>query len=328
VKGPASIVPALLLSASTLGACDSTQPGAAQDRIGFVRFVDQQRLGDIFVMNADGTGVINVTNTFGDQSDPDWSSDGSKIVFSEGGDVSVMNADGTGAHRLVPELQVPFGGYDSDPVWSPDGTRIAFPRIRGSTNTGFTATLYVMNSDGSGVTRLIMFRDTFGGIEPHPTWSPDGSRIAFIKLPYRLAGHARIYVINADGTEVRQLVDRGFDGVAWSPDGSTIAFGDRGIYVVNADGTALHRLASFGNDPAWSLDGSRIAFRGGDSSAPHIYVMDANGTHVHDLGPGSDPVWIPGGSPTPAPKTFQPSKHTCCESPSQHPSTVSSASGP
>ena len=100
--------------------------------------------------------------------------------------------------------------------------------------------IYVMNADGSEVTRLT--DSDIGGA--HPTWSPDGRRIAFVS--YR---HGQIYVMNADGSEVTRLTDDDFGGVdapAWSPDGRHIAFHSYGfnnsIYVMKADGSEVTRL--------------------------------------------------------------------------------------
>jgi len=113
--------------------------------------------------------------------------------------------------------------------------------------------IYVMNEDGTGVTRLTRN----AAVDWDPTWAPDGTKIAFASD--RPRGHD-IYVMNADGTGVTRLT-RGaaYDyDPAWSPDGSRIAFArdvsrGRGIYVMNADGTGLTRLTRWRGDyePAW-----------------------------------------------------------------------------
>src|SRR5690242_10098993 len=107
-----------------------------------------------------------------------------------------------------------------------------------------------------------------------PVWSPDGTRIAFVKwrlvrdAVYRLGrAFGALYTMNADGSGVRLLVPEspGLGSPTWSPDGARIAFcpscdAGTGISVVDADGTRLHAIAKEGHSPAWSPGGRRIAF--------------------------------------------------------------------
>jgi Tol biopolymer transport system component len=177
--------------------------------------------------------------------------------------------------------------------------------------------LYVTNPDGTGVTRL--------SSEPgdtEPAWSPDGSKIAFVRFR---EGSGGIYVMDADGTGVRRITDGGpyVDGAdagpAWSPDGTRIAFaregrsagadtGNADIYVVNTDGTDVVRLTHdsvMEYAPTWSPDGSRIAFigwdlaSGGEPPSPvRLYVANADGSDAKALGPENvdGPAWSPDGS--------------------------------
>ena len=176
-------------------------------------------------------------------------------------------------------------------------TRIAFSNDRDGNSD-----IYVMNADGSDVTRLT----ENPGHDWGPDWSPDGQLIAFNN---DRDGNWDIYVMNPDGSGVRQLTDNpGRDwSPAWSPGGQQIAFtsdrdGNSVIYVMNADGSGVRQLTDnpgYDADPAWSPGGGQIAFssqRDGDSD---IYVMNADGSGVTQLTnhPGYDhsPAWSPGG---------------------------------
>ncbi|MCH8346287.1 MAG: PD40 domain-containing protein, partial [Chloroflexi bacterium] len=160
---------------------------------------DRDRNNEIYVINADGTGLKNLTNSPDSDTRPVWSPDGSKIAFVGGG-IYVVNADGTGLTNLTTYSP----GANGSPVWSPDGSRIAFLSDRGGSRE-----IYVMNADGTGLVRLHN-----AWTEP-PTWSPDGTAVAFVSA-------GGIYLMSADGTDLFRL-PTGVLGVgkdwapAWSP---------------------------------------------------------------------------------------------------------------
>ena len=262
---------------------------------------------DIYAMNADGSGVTRLTNDRAWDLTPAWSPDGSRIAHVSNADaftrrdgdlffnfkIHVMNADGSGVTRLTDSEAT-----DVSPAWSPDGSRIAFASDRDASDLRdddlFGTQIYVMNADGSGVTRLTGVSEAS---DIFPAWSPDGSRIAFASdRDDSERVNSDIYVMSADGSGVTRLTG-GVAGEtitpAWSPDGSTIAFtsdrdgGDRSnIYVMNADGSGVTRLTGSESDdgfPAWSPDGSRIAFMSDRDGNFEIYVMNADGSGVTRL---------------------------------------------
>ena len=217
-------------------------------------------------MNADGTGLIKLTNegpySTWLNSEPAWSPDGSKIAFlsdrEENWEIWVMNADGTEQKRLTY-----FYGQDSSPTWSPDGTKIAFSSLLGGQYEERTIYMIDANPVGyldpkPGLTKLTNFDTYMRWQDMDPTWSPDGSKIAFSENQ----GGVGIFVVNADGTGQTRISDYPASdrNPAWSPSGSRIAFvsdrdGNHEIYAMNADGTGQHNLTNdegYDRDPAWS----------------------------------------------------------------------------
>ncbi|MBI1925526.1 PD40 domain-containing protein [Candidatus Poribacteria bacterium] len=254
--------------------------------------------GEVYVMNADGTNLVNRTNHPGTDGCPSWSPDGTKVAFESDRDsgtfdIYLMNADGTNLINLTN-----IAGHDVQPVWSPDGTKIAFRSLR----DGGQGEVYVMNANGTNPVNL-----THNGAEDSkPAWSPDGTKIAFASFR---EGNGEIYVMNADGSNPTRLTNHPAVDVtpAWSPDGTQIAFtsnrdGNYEVYVMNADGTNQTRLTNQAGenidiDLSWSPDGTKIAFvlwRGGNGE---IYVMNANGSNLIKLtdNPAADrhPSWSP-----------------------------------
>jgi Tol biopolymer transport system component len=177
--------------------------------------------------------------------------------------------------------------------------------------------VYIMNFDGSDQTNLTDNTATDGD----PTLSQDGKRVAFTS---NRDGNPEIYVMNVDGSGVRRLTNHSAFDVwpTWSPDGTRIAFTSNrdgkysGIYVMNADGSGLTRLTNFVRPsgplwvgggligdayPAWSPDGTNIAFSSYRDGEPEIYVMNADGNGMNRLTTNQahewfGPSWSPDGT--------------------------------
>jgi TolB protein len=128
--------------------------------------------------------------------------------------------------------------------------------------------------------------------------------------PSNRAGNADIYLLNADGSDPKNLTDNPAADTdpAWSPDGKQIAFvsdrnGSEAIYVMDADGRNVRQLTKEDNvadrTPAWSPDGKRLAFRRQLGNDWEIFVMDADGSNQTNLTNApprnADPAWSPDG---------------------------------
>ena len=253
----------------------------------FTCFLDNN--DDLCLMNADGSNWQRLTAEDGTDWYASLASDGLTIAFSSRRAGSfqgyLMDNAGTNVRLLTTDL-----GDIYAPEISPDGTRMVFV----STVNGHQD-IYTMALDGSRLMRIT--DDPAQDIDP--TWSPDG-RIAFTS---NRSGTNEIYVVNADGSNVRQ-VTRGGDQreggrTDWSPDGETIAFyagerGDKNLFTVPAacaeepqpcGPDRITRLTDGGNNkaPSFSPDGQWITFASELDGDNEIWIMRLDGSGLTQL---------------------------------------------
>lgn len=158
--------------------------------------------------------------------------------------------------------QITYNSTDeANPARSPNGQKIAFQSYRDG-----QAEIFVMNADGSGVTRLTNDPDYDG----MPTWSLDGQQIAFTS---RCTGGYRIYTMNANGSNQALHSTKPYSqSPTWSPDGSLIAFSADGnndgwleVWTYEVASSFESQRSTPGSQVdhlvrSWSPDGKQIAF--------------------------------------------------------------------
>jgi dipeptidyl aminopeptidase/acylaminoacyl peptidase len=298
-------------------------PGAAPQPLGpktngLISFQNGSSEGGIWTdtIEPNGSGRQTIFGQDQNVSRVAWSPDGTRIAFvklvqgsSRSPDgkphwgIFTANPDGTDARELTGGVN---DGWPAWLTWSPDGTRIAFSNLATESDAGSCVPggdamcptdIYVMNADGTNVSQLTT--DPPG--EYQPSWSPDGTEIAFVRqVNPPDGGPTGIFVMNAEGSDVRNIASttNGSDfAPSWSPDSSEVMYGsirseDWGIFVANADGTGERPIYNdkgpYVDDPVWSPDGTMVAFVGdpgitGSGGDSVLYVMGADGTGITKL---------------------------------------------
>jgi Tol biopolymer transport system component len=263
-------------------AASASFPGAN----GKIAFMTGQAT-DIYVVNPDGTGFANLTNSPEKESDPAWSADGTRIAFSRDCRIYVANADGT-APTPVTSSSPP--GCHTKPAWSGTGTEIAFVNLVGGGQGG---NIHIIGAAGTGLRTL-----TAESVhEDAPDWSPDGSSIVYTRDDQAL--NYTLLTIRPDGSG-RTVIGGGFQP-HWSADGGRLSFtrccssADTVIHTSRPDGSDVRQLPLTGNysDAAWSPEGGEFVVwdrTGG------IAIIGENGLQPRRIAGGADyraPDWQP-----------------------------------
>lgn len=214
-----------------------------------------------------------------------------ELIFSSDRDgnweVYKMRSDGSGQVNLTNNA-----AFDADPAYSPDGSTITFASARDC----IYQKLYVMNSDGTGATRLPIHLNLIVQnpescelfVQRTPKYSPDGSKIVFRgNVPN---GHSQIYLVNSDGSNLINLSHNSFNDKdpVFSRDGQNIVFssdraGNYDIYIMEIDGSNPIRLTMASGDddvPEISPDGSKISFTSQRDGNFEIYQMNLDGSNL------------------------------------------------
>jgi len=268
--------------------------GGLAAQIVFVRTVNGS--DELFLVGADGRDIRQITYSKTLIKSPEWSPDGSKVIYSalHGDSWLIMVTDiRTGRSTDI----TIWPGLNTTPEWSPvEPEVIAFTSARDG-----NAEIYTCRTDGKGIRRLTNHRR----IDSSPAWSPDGSKIAFVS---DRTGNPLIYIMNRDGSNQHRLTatPNAYEGSpAWSPLGDRIAFvmmSDYGFDIATASPSGEDVVVlTFGQgsneDPHWSPDGLRIVFTSTRTTGiKRLYIMNRDGSNVRPLikhGNGFSPAWAP-----------------------------------
>ncbi len=242
--------------------------------------------GEITIVDIATGKTTNLTNSPTADMCPDWSSDGTTIVFDSmrddvNRDLYVMAIDGTNVRRLTNKPSQ----EDKCPVFSPDDSRITYI----CTANG-DMDIFRMNRDGSGVKNLT----NDPGSDRCPSWTPDGRNITFMS---DRTGFFEVYIMDADdGSNLKQLTNLKIEGsncwvAAVSPAGKQVCFvgdfeGNNELYVMDIDGKNVRNLTQHEAEdqwPAWSHNGKWIAFASTRSGKERLYVIRPDGSGLRQV---------------------------------------------
>ena len=256
----------------------------------------------IYVMNPDGSGQTNLSESLVSDSEPAWYPNGSRFVFEASSPTNApslrtMNADGTSRAILTDN---PLHDEEG-PRWSPTGLQIVY-----ASELGGGQQLFTIRPDGSDMQQLTHFGAI--GVD-EPSWSPDGSQLVFVVAHGIAETDSRLVVRSIDQANSAYITEdgKGAETPAWSPDGEWIAYsrrrrdGGSRLMLIRPDGTDERELTGpaikFATHPTWSPDGSAIVFHGYREEGPlDIFLIDLETESIvqltNDPAVDSEPFWF------------------------------------
>lgn len=259
---------------------------------------------DLFVMNTGGGRVIDIFADYEESFNPsaaDWSPDGERLAFSEGGELYTICFDGTDLQEIS---DVP--GRVSRPSYSPDGSQLAFF----FSDNGDRFLALVPTSDGPYAEVINLSEELGGSIRYNNNlpWAPDGFTLG---LNLRIDGEGELFaadLLSGILLNLSQTPDHSEFGMRWSPDGQNVLFasdftGDSEIYLARLDGAPPENISNHSASdwsPQFSPDGRRVLFLSDRDGGADLFVMNINGTEPLRIADNpqtaSGALWSPDGS--------------------------------
>jgi Periplasmic component of the Tol biopolymer transport system len=226
---------------------------------------------DIYTIKPDGTERSKLTDGRGTDMAPVWSPDGRKIAYIyfksafvgyPDGIIAVMNGDGTKPLDIIKASKMyPDHEFQDDFYWSPDGANFAYTKVAqvlastsdsGKVSYSFKYGTYIAKVNGSDQEQQLAFT---GDDRAHPSWSPDGTKVAYL-----FNSKLNVYTLKTDAVNAIPVnVGIQLSPLQWSPDGTKILFAGKSgsfskatLYLVTLDGKVTLLSANNDSDPQWT----------------------------------------------------------------------------
>ncbi|HMP73092.1 MAG TPA: DPP IV N-terminal domain-containing protein [Kiritimatiellia bacterium] len=250
---------------------------------------------ELYIADADGQGLYQLTADNSLSLSPSWSPDGSRIFYTSYlrtfPAIFEVNLQTRGRNRIAN-----YAGLNTGGIVSPNGRQMALILSRDG-----NPELYVKNLADNSLTRLTR---TPRAVESSPSWSPDGRQIVYVS---DVSGRPQLYIISATGGEPRRLTHRNSQNVSpdWGPNNKIAHAGLVGgrfhIFVIDPVTGATEQITSGNHDfeePSWAPDGRHLAAKRTIQYASRVVLLDTMGEPpivlVDQPGDWSSPRWSPG----------------------------------
>jgi Tol biopolymer transport system component len=268
------------------GSGSANPQSRARGLIAFSRVFARPPQFRIFLVGTDGRGLRELHTGISPSFEPTWSPDGRWLLFrgGPGDDLYLIRPDGSGLRNLTHD-----SAHEQDAAWAPDQTKIAYNRYA---TPNAPSSIWVLRLQTGTATKL-----TPGGLGAgSPSWSPDGSEIAFVSVTAQSGYTPKLWLMRADGSHAHHIFPAldGAYGPVFAPRGHRMLISDeRTLYVMDSRRGRPRAIARLGTNSSgetevdsaqWSPDGTGIVFcqldRAGRSQ---IWIVHADGTGLRRL---------------------------------------------